>query len=229
MMNERKNIKKYKKCYIGALYGYAVTYIDQLLKRTWEAYFNKQVFGEGVNSYYFDRQRMEIIDQCIEYLNEVLNLTPEVADRRNIKDKPNYFDIRYRLAQTIQIKGIVLVLRNQERQITSEYFAKAVEYADDVLDTAKRLKEQKVHGFMSPNHVLPIKAISLYFLEEPEKSLSCFQVENLRAYILMDEARLLVLYGKYEEALDVLHCIPQKETIYGKAVKLAEKVEERIS
>lgn len=217
--------KKYKKYYIGSLFGYAKVNIDYFMKSTWDNYFNNVYAREEIKNYYKDDIQMNRIDKCAEYLHIVLELSPDQVNRNNIDNNPNYFELRYRLAQIEQTKGIILLMRGQPIEELLECFERSVKYADDVLNAAQELRNTGFRGFKFPDYVNPIKAISLFFLHEYNKCHRCFI--NAKPYMLFEEARIFVLSDDIGEAIRVLAQIPENDKCRNKANKLRDSLEGR--
>jgi tetratricopeptide (TPR) repeat protein len=223
-LNEERQ-KKFRKHYIGALFQYAKVNINQFMKRAWDYYFNNVYARVEVKSYYIDDTQMQRINKSAEYLKNALELSPDKVNRNNIDDNPNYFELRYRLSQIEQIKGITLLMRGKPIEQCLEYFESSVKYADDVLNSAKELRNTGFRGFKDPEYVKPIKAISLFFLHDYNECHKCFI--NAKPYMLYEEARIFVLCNQIDEALRVLAKIPENDKCRNKANKFRDSLEGR--
>ena len=223
-LNEERQ-KKYKKYYIGALFEYGKVNINQFMKRAWDSYFNNVYAHVEIKSYYIDDTQMQRINKSAEYLKNAIALSPDKVNRNNIDDNPNFFELRYRLAQIEQTKGITLLMRGQPIEELLEYFERSVKYADDVLNAAQELRNTGFRGFKFPDYVNPIKAISLFFLHDYNKCHRCFI--NAKPYMLFEEARIFVLSDDIGEAIRVLAQIPENDKCRNKANKLRDSIEGR--
>ena len=221
-LNEERQ-KKYKKYYIGALFEYAKVNINQLMKRAWDCYFNNVYAHSEIKSYYIDDTQLQRIDKSAEYLEKALELTPDKVSRNNIDDNPNYFELRYRLAHIVQIKGITLLMRGQPIEECQEFFESSVKFADDALNAAKELADAGFRGFKYPEYAKPIKAISLFFLKDYDGCHKCFY--KAAPYMLYEEAKIFVLCNQSEKALRVLSEIPENDKCRNKANKLRDSLE----
>lgn len=217
--------KKYKKEYIGALFGYSKFNLENLLKY-YDAYVNNNIFGKPIKDFLFKKERLESIPKIESYLNKIIELRGYNQDNKNIdlRVKPSYFDIYYRLSQVEQIKGLVYVLKGEKEEKFINFFQASNEYVNKVLDLAKERSGQE--KFLFPDFVKLIKAINLHFLKQyDECHKNFFKAKN---YMIYEQGVLYCLQEEKELALQVLKTIPNKDTCYNKTQTLIKRIKNEI-
>ena len=223
-LSEDRQIK-YKKEYIGALFGYSKFNIENLLNY-YDAYVDNKIFGKPIKEILFKKERLESIPKIESYLNKIIELRKYNQDNKNIdlKVKPSYFDVYYRLSQVEQIKGLVYLLKGEKEDKAKSFFELSNDYVKKVLDLAK---ERIVHEkFLFPDFVKLTEAINLHFLKRyDECHKNFFKAKN---YMLYEQGVLYCLQNKKELALEVLKTIPNKDTCYSKAQILIKRINDEI-
>lgn len=217
--------KKYKKEYIGALFGYSKFNLENLLKY-YDAYVDNNIFGKPIKEFLFKKERLESIPKIESYLNKIIELRGYNQDNKNIdlRVKPSYFDIYYRLSQVEQIKGLVYVLKGEKEEKYIDFFKTSNEYVNKVLNLAKeRAGKEK---FLFPDFIKLIKAINLHFLKQyNDCHKNFFRAKN---YMIYEQGVLYYLQNEKEHSLEVLKTIPNKDTCYNKAQTLIKRIKDEI-
>lgn len=224
LLSEDKQ-KKYKKEYIGALFGYSKFNLENLLKY-YDAYVDNNIFGKPIKDFLFKRERLKSIPKIESYLNKIIELRGYNQDNKNIdlRVKPNYFDIYYRLSQVEQIKGLVYILKGEKEEKYIVFFKTSNEYVNKVLNLAKeRAGHEK---FLFPDFIKLIKAINLHFLKQYNDCNKNFF--RAKKYMIYEQGVLYCLQKEKEQALEVLNTIPNNDTCYNKAQILIKRIKDEI-
>ena len=217
--------KKYKKEYIGALFGYSKFNLENYLCY-YDAYVDNKIFEKPIKDYLFKKERLENILEIESHLNKIIELRGynENNKRINLQDKPSYFDIYYRLSQIEQLKGLVYILKGEKEEKYIDFFKNSNEYVEKVLKLAKeRVGKEK---FLFPDFVKLIKAINLHFLNQYDECHKNFY--KAKSYMIYEEGVLYYLQGEKERALKVLKTIPSNDMCYNKSQTLIERIEDEI-
>ena len=215
--------KKYKKEYIGALFGYSRFNLENLLPY-YDSYVSNKLFNEPIKEFLFKKERIDSISKIEMYLNKIVEIRQfDNSDVSiDLRVKPSYFDVYYRLSQIEQIKGLVYILKGDDLNNGNEFFEKSNEYVKNVLDLAKLKTGQE--KFLFPDFVKLIKAINMHFLKRYDDChRNFFRAKN---YMIYEQGVLYCLQGNREEALKVLNLIPAKDNCYNKAQLLIKRIED---
>lgn len=217
--------KKYKKEYIGALYGYSKFNLENLLKY-YDSYVDNKIFEKPIKEFLFKKERLESIPKIEAYLNKIIELRGYNQGNTNIdlRVKPSYFDIYYRLSQVEQIKGLIYVLKGEKEEKFIGFFNTSNRYANKVLTLAKeRMGHEK---FLFPDFIKLIKAINLHFLKQyNDCHKNFFKVKN---YMIYEQGVLYYLQNDKVHSLEVLKTIPNNDTCYNKAQTLIKRIKDEI-
>lgn len=223
LSDEKK--KANKNNYVKGLYQYVSLFCDEKFKRYWDIYFNIAELNDSCPAYMVDKERILLLDRCSDYLEKIVALTPVKPDLNNIKGKPNYFDIQYRVALIEQYRGFVPVLRGNVKDEYLPFFEKSREIIDELLIEAETLKKQGAR-FLYPNFVKMPQSINLFFLGEIDKCKRCF--DRTQPWMEYQKGQMLALFKRYADAISALKEIPPKELCYNKAQKLIESLERNL-
>lgn len=207
---------KYKKEYLKVLFGYSGFSID-ILFDYWDIYFDNRFYGRRIKDYKLQTKQFESINLVDEYLS----ILYEEKDLQNptaahLLEKPSYFEIKYRLAQIKQIKGIVYILKGRSIEEYEKYFLESNKQLDELFKTVRDFKEKVRFNF--PDYAKVPQAINDYFLGEFERCHGRFY--KAKTYMKYEEARIYILEGKKEEARNILLLIPQDDKCYNKTQRL---------
>ena len=223
LSDERK--KANKNNYVKGLYQYVGLFCDKKFKRYWDIYFDVAESDASYPAFMVNEERIQLLDRCSDYLVKITTLTPEKPDFNNIKDKPNYFDIQYRVALIEQYKGFIPVLRRKAKDEYLPFFEKSRDIIDGLLAEAETLKTQGAR-FLYPNYVKIPQAINLFFLGETDKCERCF--DRAQPWMKYQKGQMLALFSRYADAIPVLKEIPPNDLCYNKAQKLIERLEQKL-
>lgn len=217
--------QRYKKEYIGALFGYSKFNLENLLKY-YDAYVDNKIFGKPIKDFLFKKERLESIPQIESYLNKIIEIRGYSQDNKNIdlRAKPSYFDIYYRLSQVEQIKGLVYILKGEKEEKYLDFFKNSNEHIEKVLNLAKeKIKQER---FLFPDFVKPVKAINMHFLNKYDDChKNFFKAKN---YMIYEQGVLYCLQGEKDLAREVLKTIPNNDTCYNKAQILIKRIKDEI-
>ena len=220
-LDEEKQ-KAFRKYYIKSIFGYCAFCIDMFLNY-WEHYFNHKTFAVEIKQYILsERRKLEIINisNLLSKLHTFCGFENVSID--HIKEKPNYFDIMYRIAQINQITGIYNILTGQDKKIYEPYFAESNKIISNILKVANTYSQNSNVKFNYPHYVKLPKAINHYFLKETEECHRCFYKSKI--YMQFEEARIYILEGDKEKATKILSAIPDTDKCYNKSQKLLGKL-----
>lgn len=213
--------KRYKKEYVKSLFGYTVVNIENLLQY-YKAYTSNVIFKKPIGEYFLQQDKMADILKCDEYLHIILDVG-NYKDKERVDlqhDKPNYFEVYYRLAQIEQMKGLIYILKGEQYDKYAKYFSTSNIYVENVLALAKERKGKE--NFSFPYYTKCTKAINYHFLNQYEKCHECFY--NAKPWMIYEQGVLYYLQDSKKEALKVLKTIPQSDTCYNKAQTLINKI-----
>ena len=218
---DEKRQAKYKKEYLKALFSYSGFAIDNLLQY-WDLYFENRFYNKTIKSYKLEGKQLEIITTTDEYLSRICkekkfsNLNAEM-----ILDKPNYFEIKYRMAQIKQIEGIVYILRGKQPNEYEEYFSKSNSHLEDIFNAVNDYRDKVKFNF--PDYAKVPQAINDFFLNDSRKSHGRFY--RSKPYMKYEESRIYILEGDTENAVKTLKEIPAEDKCFAKAQKLLKDLE----
>lgn len=217
--------KANKNNYVKGLYQYVGLFCDEKFKRYWDIYFDAAESNISYPAYMVNEERIQLLDRCSYYLDKIIALKPEKPDFNNIKDKPNYFDIQYRVALIKQYKGFIPVLRGKSKDEYLPFFEKSRDIIDGLLAEAETLRKQGAR-FLYPNHVKIPQSINLFFLGETDKCERCF--DRAQPWMKYQKGQILALFSRYADAIPVLKEIPPSDLCYNKAQKLIERLAQKL-
>lgn len=223
LSDEKK--KANKNNYIKGLYQYVSLFCDERFKRYWDIYFDVAESNASYPAYMVDEERIQLLNRCSDYLDRIIALTPVKPDFNNIKYKPNYFDIQYRVALIEQYKGFIPVLRGKAKDEYLPIFEKSRDIIDGLLIEAETLKKQGAR-FLYPNYVKMPQSINLFFLGETDKCERCY--DRAQPWMKYQKGQMLALFSRYADAISVLKEIPPNDLCYNKAQKLIERLERKL-
>lgn len=213
--------KQYHKLYLKALFGYAIFSIDNYFTY-WDDYVKLHIFDQAIKAYKLKDQQLKEIVQVEEYLKRLYSEKHfDDLSLIDLQDKPNYFEVQYRIAQLEQIKGIVYVMKGKEYSEFFHFFKESNERLNILLSYAKAQKE-KNEKFNYPHYAKLPKAINLYFIGEYDECHRCFY--RAREYMLYEEGCIYALCKDYSNAIKVLSTIPEQDKCYNKAKNLLSNI-----
>lgn len=223
---EEKVRKNQKNNYRKALYQYVNLQYDKTFSRYWDVFFDNRLYGTEIPDYLINGYAADMIKKCDDYIHIVEGLIPEKPTAENINDKPGYLDVYYRDAQLAMAKAFLLRLRNFPTERYMLYFEEAEKKLRTLLKQAGELKEQGVH-FVFPHYMKPILAVCCYLEGKPEESMKCFGLKD-QPWIQFEKARILLLNGETDNAIELLERIPSKDLCRRKADDLLAKLNEKV-
>ncbi len=216
--------KQYKKYYIRSLFGYSSFSIDILLNY-WDIYFDNKIFNYQIKAYLLNNSRLELINKISEYLNKICTICNyENITIDSINEKPNYFDVEYRISQIEQIKGIIYVLLNKKIDEYKKFFEQSNNHIENIFNVANNYRNNPHAKFNYPYYVKLPKAINYFFLNNEKECHNCFY--KAKEYMIYEEARIYILQDNKNRAIELLSTIPPKDKCYKKSQKLLDRIKQ---
>lgn len=212
--------KRRKKEYIGALYGFSVFAIENLLN-VWDTYVDNLIFDKPISKYLFSEDKLKMIVDVDNYLKEIVKIQ-EFENKEtyiDLKTKPSYLDVLYRKAQVEQIKGIMHKIRQSPKEDCDQYFTESNKHISKLFKIAYEYRNKT--NFLFPHFAKEPKAINDYFLDSPDLHKN---FHNARPYLLYQQAVMCFLQKDNAKALQVLNQIPKNDMCYNKSETLRKRI-----
>ena len=123
------------------------------------------------------------------------------------------------MAELSQIKGLVYILKDDNREKALSYFNESNGYVEQVLDFYYKQKDNNRYPF----YISPLKAINHYFLNELDEIDKCFK--KPKSYMYYVWGTINYLLGKKDDAIRNISNIESKDKAnYANAQRLKELI-----
>ena len=214
-LTENDKIKE-KINYCKCMFNFCILALDKL--NLWNEFVNVYVYKKELNKYCFSKDKIDLIVEIEKYLEKIIEIQ-KYKENEIIDSKPEYMFVMYRMAELSQIKGLVYILKDNNREKAASYFSESNSYIQQVL---KFYYKQKVAN-RYPFYINPVKAINHYFLNELDEIDKCFNKPKTYMYYVWGVINYLL--GKKENALKIISYIePKDKANYGNAQRLKELI-----
>jgi len=214
-LTEKDKIQE-KNNYCKCMFNFCILALDKL--NLWNEFVNLKVYKKELNKFCIAKDRVDLIveiDKCLLKIIELQNYEGE-----NIEDsKPEYMFVMYRMAELSQSKGLVYILKDDNKEKAASYFNESNGYVKQVLDFYYKQKDNNRYPF----YISPLKAINHYFLNEFDEIDKCFK--KPKSYMYYVWGTINYLLGKKDDAIRNISNIESKDKAnYANAQRLKELI-----
>ena len=205
-----------KNNYCKCLFSYCVLAFTKL--NLWSEFVSVNVYKNKFNEYCFAKDRIDLIVEIENYLEKIIEIQ-KYRENEIVDSKPEYMFVMYRMAELSQIKGLVYILKDDNREKAASYFNESNGYVKQVLNFYYKQKDNNRYPF----YISPLKAINHYFLNELDEIDKCFK--KPKSYMYYVWGTINYLLGKKDDAIRNISNIESKDkSNYANAQRLKELI-----